>query len=103
MRLTAMALAEGCRKFTVSCGAMLKLFQKSDRFWLDCLMVVVTPDWEMLPEPAATCPPFGAAWARAAQSDRAAAISLRLDRLPRPRANAATATEVLYTWLPIRR
>src|SRR5450830_2106451 len=96
MRLTAIALAVGCTKFTVSCGAILKPFQVSDRFWLDCVMVVVAPDCEMLPAPDATCPPTGAACASDAPPSAnaaAIAISLRRDPLPLPRVVSATATQ----------
>jgi len=98
-----MAAADGCRKFTVSCGATLKLFQLSDRFGLDCWMVVVAPDREMLPAPEPTCPSIGAAWPVAAQSDSAAATSRRLDPLPRPVADSATATQAFDNSLQIRR
>jgi hypothetical protein len=57
--LTAIALADGCTKFTVSCGAMLKLVQLNESFGLRCVIVVRAPDWTMLPLPAVTCPPEG--------------------------------------------
>ena len=66
-------------------------------------MVVVVPDWAMLPAPETTSPPTGAAWAKAAESDSAAAMSLRLAPLPRPRPDSATATQPFNTWLQIRR
>ena len=103
MRFTAIALAEGCTKFTVSCLAMLKLCQLSDRFWLDCVMVVVWADCTILPAPETTCPPTGAACAKLAVSDRAAATSLRLEPLPRPRADSATATQAFETWFQTMR
>src|SRR5688572_361039 len=84
MRLIAMASAEGCRKFTVSCSAMSKLSQVSERFWLDCLMVVVSPDLERVARPETTSPFDGAAWTMGMQSESVATMSLRL-RLLRPR------------------
>ncbi len=51
MRLTAIALAEGCTKLTLSCAPTLKLFQFREAFWLDWVMVVVAPFWEMLAAP----------------------------------------------------
>ncbi len=111
MRLTAIAEADGCTKSTVSCGAMLKVFQSSDKFWLPCLMVVVLPDWLMVPVPDTTCPPVGPARANGemkvtAVSDKAAAASLRralLPPLPRPRVISATATQEFVTRLHTRR
>src|SRR5262249_3870111 len=92
MRFTAMALAEGCTKSTVSWDPMLKLCQLSDRFWLDCRIVVMLPDWEMLPAPATTWPPGGPACATTAPSDRAGATSLLLAHLPLARVVSATGT-----------
>ena len=63
MRLTAIAEADGCWKFTVSCAAILKPSQLRESFWLVCRMVVVVPDWEMPASPETTCPPTGAACA----------------------------------------
>lgn len=56
-------------------------------------MVVVAPDSVTLPALPTTCPPSGAAWAKAALSNSAAAMSLRPDPLPRPREVSATATQ----------
>ena len=105
MRLTAIAAADGCRKSTVSCGATLKLFQLSDRWWLDCRMVVVAPDCVMLPVPETSDAPTGAAWPVAAYngSDSDSATSLRIDALPRPLADSATAIQVFSSSLQIRR
>ena len=53
--------AEGCTKFTVSLGVMLKLFQLMEALLVDWLMVVVVPLWLMFAEPVMTCPPVGEA------------------------------------------
>src|SRR5512135_2897773 len=106
MRLTAMALAEGCTKFTVSCAVVLKLCQLRERFWLDWLMVVVLPDWLMLPLPAVTCPPVGAASAAGTMRTSANAPAIRLHPepdLPRPLAFSATAIHAFSTWLQMMR
>src|ERR1039457_1826007 len=105
MRLSAMALDDGCRKLTVSCAAMLKLCQLRERFWLDCWMVVVALDWEMLPVPETTCPPVGEACASGANASKSAvAMSLRLSSgfLRALVVFSATVTQVLSTWLQTR-
>ena len=106
IRFTAIAVADGWRKLTVSCAATLKLCQLSERFWLAWVMLVLAPDCTMLPVPATTCPPEGAAivWAEnIVLSERAAAMSLRLEFLPRPLAVSATATQAFCTWLQTSR
>lgn len=60
-RFTAIALAEGCTKLTVSPLPMLKLFQFRERFLLACVTVVTAPDWLMALLPTVTTPPEGAA------------------------------------------
>ena len=103
MRLTAIELADGWTKFTVSWAVVLKLCQLTERFWLAWVMVVVVPAWVMEPEPETTCPPVGAAKTKPGKSSSAAAISLRAVPLPRPRAFSATAIHALSTGLQIRR
>jgi len=51
MRFTAMAVAEGWTKFTVSCAVVLNDCQVRARFWLAWLTVVVVPAWAMVPAP----------------------------------------------------
>ena len=60
-------------------------------------MLVVLPDWEMLPFPEVTWPPVGAAWASCAMAKASVPISnFRLAvRLPRPLATSETGTHVL--------
>src|SRR4051812_44981266 len=77
MRLTAIALAEGCTKLTLSCAPTLKLFQVSEAFWLDWVMVVLAPLWEMAAEPEVTWPSTGPACAVAAPSSNTAVTGLR--------------------------
>ena len=103
MRLTETELREGWTNLTLSVGATLKLLQFIDKFWLAWLIVVVAPAWFTEPEPAVTCPPTGAPNAAKVLKDRAAATSLRLDPLPRPRAHSATATQLWVTWFQMRR
>ncbi|OIQ81798.1 hypothetical protein GALL_364300 [mine drainage metagenome] len=87
-----MAALDGCTKFTVSLGAILKPCQLSDRVGLTCPMVVVAPDREMLPLPDTTCPPTGAACAKAVSHSKVNAVtSLRFVALSCPVAVAATA------------
>ena len=49
----------------------------------------------MLPVPETICPPMGSVCPTAAVSDKAAANSLRLEPLLRPRAISATGTQTL--------
>src|ERR1700683_5115693 len=102
--LIAMASAEGCRKSTVSCGAMLNVFQSSERFVLVWWMVVVRPDWEMVPAPEMICPPLGAACATGPESNTAAVRKLLPDGdLRRLRVVSATAIQASTVQLHIRR
>src|ERR1700722_7602644 len=102
--LIAMASADGCRKFTVSCGAMLNVFQSSERFVLVWWMVVVRPDWETLPTPEMIWPPLGAACAKGPQSNTAAARKLLPDvDLRRVRVVSATAIQAPTVRLQMRR
>ena len=94
MRLTAIALDDGCTKSTVCCGAMLKVAQLSDSVGLSCVMVVTAPDCAMRPLPAITFPPKGSpACTKVAPSNRVAAISARPACLPRPRVFSATGIQ----------
>nr|WP_254257899.1 hypothetical protein [Methylobacter tundripaludum] len=105
MRLTAIAAVLGCWKLTVSLGAMLKLCQLADRFWLVWLIVVVSPDWLILPAPETICPPVGSACPAAAKRNNGAISSLRLGLEPLPRLLlfSATATKACFTSLQTRR
>jgi len=103
MRLTATEVLEGCTNLTDSVAAMLKLFQLSYKLGVVWVMVVALPAWVMLPAPLATVPPSGAAWARPTANESAAATSLRLLPLPRPRAFSATATQVFDVAFQTRR
>jgi hypothetical protein len=99
IRLTAIELAEGCTKSTVSFGAMLKLAQVSESTGLVCVTVVREPDCPIWPDPETTWPPRGAASVSPAASDMAAASSVFAEPLPRPRVVSATGTQLLEAWL----
>src|ERR1700691_3973570 len=102
MRLMASELAEGCRKLTVSWGAILKFDQVSDRSWLYCVMVVVVPELLICPEPDTTLPPPGPACAAIAASHNPAKNS---HRAPSPLALCArfgTAIGLSHRSLKIR-
>src|SRR5690554_2673000 len=78
MRFTAMAAILGWIKFTDSWAPTLKLCQFRERFWLLWLTVVLPPAWLITPEPAATCPPVGAAYAGSTAN-----MMLARNRLPK--------------------
>jgi hypothetical protein len=103
MWFTATAVVDGCTKSTVSWGATLNVCQLSERFWLDCVTVVVFPELLICPVPDTTCPPLGPACATAAVSERAARVSLRPDPFFLPRAISETATQPLRRWLQTSR
>src|SRR6218665_3365485 len=99
MRLTAIELAEGWTKFTTSWELVLKDCQFRDRFWLDCVTVVVLPLWLTVPLPAVTCPPVGPAHAAWPAVIKTAVSKARLAALPLPLVHSETTIQVCWTWL----
>lgn len=89
---------------------MEKLCQLAAILSVAWVMVMVVPDWVMVPCPATICPPVGRLAAKlgaggTAMSPAATmAATMPLDaRLPRARANSATAIKALWVSLQMRR